>query len=163
MPTQIPGRIYNVPIIGTGTSGDPYRASVLDKASVFAVRAVIKSNKEPVFTPDPDDPSQVQGQPLFAERKGAPTFLWTVCFVQATGWGAVQIDPDCRLLVNLAIGQGLDNVNDLPNAVQKANFQAHDALTLIEAETMTDIRDGIEQMIQKHYPGHTMESALLPT
>ncbi len=160
MPTQIPGRIYNVPIIGTGVEDDPYRAKVVDKASVFRVRAVIKSNEEPVFIPDPDDPTQQQ--PLFAERKGAPTFLWTVCFVQATGWGDVVTDLDCRLLVNLAIGQGLDNVNDLPNAVQKANFQAHDALTLIEAETMADIRAGIELMIDKHYPGHTMESALLP-
>ncbi len=159
---QIPGRIYNVPIIGTGTPGDPYRAKILDKAGVTGVRAVVKSNEEPAFTPDPDDPTETQGQPLFSQRRGAPTFLWTVCFVAATGWGAVTTDPECALIVNLAIGQGLDKVNSLPSAAQKANFQAHGALSLIEAETMTDIRDGIEQMIQKHYPGHTMESALLP-
>ena len=157
---QIPGRIYNVPVVGTGTADDPFRAKILDKAGVTRVRAVIASNEEPIVIPDPNDPEK---GPSFAERKGAPTFLWTVCFVQATGWGSVVTDPECRLIVNLAIGQGLDKVNELPNAVQKVNFQAHGALSLIEAETMTDLRAGIELMIQKHYPGHTMESALLPS
>ena len=157
---QIPGRIYSVPVVGTGTGDDPFRAKILDKVGVTRVRAVIASNEEPVVIPDPDNPEK---GPAFSERKGAPTFLWTVCFVQATGWGGVVTDPECVLLVNLATGQGLDKVNALPNAADKANFQAHGALSLIEAESLADLRAGIELMIGKHYPGHTMESALLPS
>ena len=137
---QIPGRIYNVPVVGMGTADDPFRAKILDKAGVTHVRAVIASNEEPVVILDPDN---LEKGPAFSERKGAPTFLWTVCFVQATGWGDVVTDPECVLLVNLATDQGLDRVNAVPNAADKANFQAHSALSLIESEGLPDLRAGI--------------------
>ena len=139
------GRIYVCPIVGIGTADDPQRAKAENYVGqgAIGVRACIS-----VFTA-PDDP-----------QRGKPRFSWTICYVEATNWAALDADTQLINLIELVSGSAAVLDQTVPAPI-KARLRQENIVTQEESSSITTFRSAINLLIKKHYPGQQLEAALL--
>ncbi len=86
-------RLYWSPIVGTGTTEDPIRATLEDKAGIRRTSSVIQ----------PKPPYTVQGD--LNPDAGKPVHTHALVLARATDWSAVEADVAELLLAEFPDGQ----------------------------------------------------------
>lgn len=115
-------RVYACPIIGTGTGDDSYRAKVIDLL--------------PAGTPT--------SACIATGADGIPTRNWTVVWVNAATYSAVDADTQCVRLD----GAALDGL--IPTAIQN-KLIARGVATTDDLAGKT-LRQLLRWLVQRHYP-----------
>ena len=118
-------RFYACRVIGAGTEDDPYRPAIAGTAGVKRWTACIDNI--------------ARGQ----VSAGTPRLNWTVLWVDATNWTAIEANTAfIRLpaLVDLSI-----------SPVVKTRLRTLGALTTTEAATLTEPRQLLRLLVRKHY------------
>ncbi len=126
------GRFYVCPVVGTGTAENPFRPAARLKAGVYRVRGCIDSIP--------------RGQP----GAGKPRLPWTVAWVEADDWAAVEADPGLVSLGDLGVDR--TPLAKPVSADTKMLLSQIGVVTGPEGDAVTDVRKLLRLLVQKHYP-----------
>ena len=116
-------RYYLCPVVGTGSEGNPFRASISDAKKVKRVSAAIKSN-----------------------ANGKPTYSWTICRVDADNFTEIEaMEGVVRLGIKITLDSPI-SIGDKQEIKDKLNAVGED----LDIKDTTP-RILITRLIKKHY------------
>jgi len=127
------GRLYVCPIIGDGSGENNIRSAATDKPGVITCRSAIAS----IMT---------------GPNRGKPKYPWTICWVQADDWTAIEADSSFILLSDREV----DSLEKTIDANKKTVLKTSRIISQQESDTINTDRDIIRLLVKKHYP-HTDE------